>query len=68
VAAARDALDDDPSLTAEERARLDADLDRVLGNLKALAGADLETVQQWLAQETTAVAALEDRLRRRAVR
>lgn len=68
MAAARDALDDDPSLTAEERARLDADLDRVLGNLKALAGADLETVQQWLAQETTAVAALEDRLRRRAVR
>lgn len=104
VAAARDTLADDPSLTIEERARLNADLDRVLANLKALAqanetalelretqatapgrtatirarlaaaeplpdppvdlpvDADLEPVQQQLAQETAAVAAQQDRL------
>lgn len=40
VAAARDALQDDPSLTAEERTRLGADLDQVLENLEALAQAN----------------------------
>ncbi|WP_201220945.1 mechanosensitive ion channel domain-containing protein [Halochromatium roseum] len=104
VAAARDRLADDPSLTTEERARLNADLDRVLANLDALAqanetalelretqatapgrtatirarlaaaeprpdppvdlpaDADLDLVQQQLAQETAAVAAQQDRL------
>lgn len=104
VAAARDALAADPSLTSEEQTRLNTDLDRVLVNLDAVAQAnetaielreaqatapgrtstirarlaaaeplpdppvdlpavaDLETVQQRLAQETAAVDAQQDRL------
>ncbi|TVQ85963.1 MAG: hypothetical protein EA400_14260 [Chromatiaceae bacterium] len=55
VATARDALADDPRLTTEERTCLDADLDRVLDNLEALAQAN-ETVLELRETQVTAPA------------